>query len=117
MAHKADRQLHVALLKLKQKLPAMENTSNEEFLAQWESNGKTWSSDFRQAMINHRDIGHDWQFTNEEKALLEQYYFANQLLTQCLHHDYFVSPEVRQEIEDTLLLPYAEIAKHRSNIV
>ena len=116
-AKKVDSELYAVLLKLKQKLPAEKNTIDEEFKAWWQENGKAWSSDFRQAMIEHQDIGHDWQFSDEQKALLEQYYFANQLLTQCLHHDCFVSPEIRQEIEETLLLPYEEIAKHRSNIV
>ncbi|MGB5631207.1 MAG: histidine kinase, partial [Waterburya sp.] len=107
-------QLYVVLLKLKQRLPDKENTSHEEFKVWWQEHGKTWSTDFRNAMIKYQDIGHDWQFSKEQKALLEQYYFANQLLTQCLHHDCFVSPEVRQEIEETLLLPYAEKVQNKT---
>ena len=107
-------QLYVLLLKLNQRLPEEENTYNEEFINWWRKNSTTWLNDYRQAIIDHQDIGHDWQFSNEQKALLKQYYFANQLLTQCLHQDCFVSPEVRQEIEETLLLPYVEIEKHRS---
>ena len=60
-------------------------------------------------MIQHRNIGHDWQFSEAQKTILEQYYRANQLLTQCLHQDCYVSPEVRRYIEETLLLPIAEI--------
>ena len=117
LAEEADSRLYVVLLNKIHKLPAERSPSNQGFIAWWQENGEAWLNDFRQTIIDHRDIGHDWQFSNEQKVLLEQYYFANQLLTQCLHHDCFVSPEVRQEIEDTLLLPYAEIAKHRSNIV
>ena len=54
------------------------------------------------------------QFTDEQKDLLEKYYVANKLLTQCLHQDCYVSPEVRQKIEETLLLPLAEIEKRKN---
>ncbi len=47
-----------------------------------------------------------------EKELLKQYYRANQLLTQCLHHECYVSVEVRQYIEETILLPITEIEKY-----
>ena len=65
-------------------------------------------------MIKYRNIGHDWQFSNKQKELLRKYYFANQLLTQCLHRECYVSREVRQEIEETLLLPISEIEKRKS---
>ena len=60
-------------------------------------------------MITHRNIGHDWQFTNEQEQLLQQYYEASLLLIQCLNSDCYVSRHVRQSIEDTLLLPYEEL--------
>ena len=60
----------------------------------------------------HGDYGRA-QFSNEQKTLLEQYYRANQFLTECLHHECYVSPEVRREIEETLLLPMAEIEKRQ----
>ena len=56
-------------------------------------------------MIQHRDIGHDWQFSAEQQTLLQQYYDANKLLVDCLNSDCYVSREVRQEIEAGLLLP------------
>jgi len=56
-------------------------------------------------MIEHRNIGHDWQFSKEQQNLLQQYYSANKLLVDCLNSDCYVSREVRQEIEETLLLP------------
>jgi hypothetical protein len=45
---------------------------------------------------------------------LQQYYNANKLLVDCLNSDCYVSREVRQEIEDTLLLPIAEIEKYKA---
>ncbi len=109
LAKKLDSQLYVALLPLKQRLPNEDKTNYEEFKAWWQANGKDWINDFRQVMIDYRNIEHYWQFDKKQKSKLEQYYRANQLLTQCLQQDCYVSPEVRQYIEDTLLLPIAEI--------
>jgi hypothetical protein len=65
-------------------------------------------------MIEYRNIGHDWQFNEEQEQLLGQYYEANQLLVKCLNlPDIFVSSKVRQEIEETLLLPWEEVENRR----
>ena len=72
---------------------------------QWINNGEIWVEKIRQVFIKYRFIGENWQFNSEQKELLKQYYYANQLLIQCLHQDCVVSPEVRKEIEETLLLP------------
>jgi predicted NACHT family NTPase len=77
----------------------------------WKYKSKAWAEQLRAVMIEHRNIGHDWQFTNEQKKLLQQYYDANKLLVDCLNSDCYVSREVRQEIEETLLLPITEIVK------
>lgn len=48
-----------------------------------------------------------------------QYYESNKFLIECLRSGCYVSPEVREEIEETLLLPIEEIEKwkqqHRPN--
>jgi predicted NACHT family NTPase len=77
----------------------------------WQFNGKTWTEQLRAEMIKYRNIGHDWQFNGEQKERLQQYYYANKLLVDCLNSDCYVSREVRQDIEETLLLPIAEIEK------
>lgn len=71
----------------------------------WASEGETWIDDFRAVLVKYRNIGHDWQFSDTQKELLAHYYNANKLLVDCLNSDCYVSKEVRQEIEDTLLLP------------
>jgi predicted NACHT family NTPase len=91
---------------LKQKLQAMQN--HQYFKGQ-----ALWIEDLRQIMITHRNIGHDWKFTDDQKALLQQYYDANLFLVECLNSDCYVSRSVREEIEATLLLPVAEIEKLR----
>lgn len=78
-----------------------------------QGNGQVWTEQLRDIMIEHRNIGHDWQFSNEQKELLQQYYDANKLLIDCLNSDCYVSLEVRQQIEDTLLLPIAEIKQRQ----
>ena len=105
-------ELHQKLQQLINQLPNPEN--EDKFKQWWQINGEIWTDDLRVIMIQYRNIGHDWQFSDEQKKLLRQYYFANQLLTQCLHRECYVSREVRQKIEETLLLPISEIEKRRS---
>lgn len=53
-----------------------------------------------------RQIGsHFWQFNDDEKKLLKNYYEANLLLVECLNTDCLINPKVRKEILDTLILP------------
>ena len=110
LAKECNYGFYVALFKIHKKFPiSPQYLKRDELLPWFKENGEAWTEDFRQAMIQHRNIGHDWQFNEAQKTLLKQYYHANQLLTQCLHQDCYVSPEVRQYIEETLLLPIAEI--------
>ncbi|MCP2727492.1 NACHT domain-containing protein [Limnofasciculus baicalensis] len=103
-----DSSLGESLQHLKQQLPNLDE--NEwRFKEWWKFNGFRWTQQLSAVMISHRNIGHNWQFNPQEKELLRQYYDANKLLVDCLNSDCYVSREVRQEIEDTLLLPIAEI--------
>jgi len=92
---------------LRNMLPQAES-NHEAFYQWWRENGKQWVSEFRQLCIVHRNIGHDWQFTDEQVELLKQYYAANILLVECMNRS-DVSKEVREEIESTLLLPVGVI--------
>lgn len=84
----------------------------EEKLNYWLiGSAQKWIEQLRTIMIEHRNIGHDWQFSTTQKHILRQYYDANRLLVDCLNSDCYVSREVRQEIEETLLLPMSEIEK------
>ncbi len=53
-------------------------------------------------MIEHRDIGHDWNFTEEQVQCLERYSYGAELLVQCLNLAVVTD---RVAIEDRLLLP------------
>ncbi|WP_271252166.1 NACHT domain-containing protein [Pseudanabaena sp. Chao 1811] len=95
-----DDVLRQALLALKSKIP----NNRENVYAWWKNYGEEWKNELRQVCIDRRNIGHDWQFTNEQVELLNQYYEANRLLVECMNRSY-VSKQVREEIESTMLLP------------
>ena len=61
--------------------------------------GKIWLEKFKSA------IGYNLDFRPEQKTLLKQYYYAQNLLLECLNTDNCqVTPAVRQGIEDRMLL-------------
>ena len=99
-----DPELRNCLEQLKEQIPER-NKDEEAYKNWWKINGKNWAEELRNTMI----IGHDWQFNEEQKELLQKYHYANKLLADCLNSDCYVSRDVRQYIEDTLLLPIAEI--------
>lgn len=90
------------------------NQDKENFKEWWKINGQTWREQLKKVMIDRRNIGHDWQFKEQSKELLEQYFNANLFLLDCLNHADNVTPAVREEIEATLLLPIAEIEQRVS---
>ena len=89
---------------LQNQLPEAANATEEQFEQWWQTQGKAWTDALRAVMIEHRNIGHDWQFSDEQEDLLSQYDTANLLLVQCLKTSY-VNKETRQQIESELLLP------------
>jgi len=108
------RPLLQALQHLQVQLLSSNSDSNSySFMEWWQANGQAWTEELRTVMIKHRNIGHNWQFNEQQQELLEQYFNANLLLVDCLNRSCNVTPAVREEIEETLLLPIAEIQKHR----
>ncbi|MEG4484984.1 NACHT domain-containing NTPase [Microcoleus sp. D2_18a_B4] len=77
----------------------------------WNAKGRDWTQQLINVMIKYRNIGRNWIFSEQQKSLLRKYYDANKLLVDCLNSGCNVSPAVRQEIEETLLLPIAHIQK------
>jgi len=74
----------------------------------WEEKIKAWAEQLRSIIIQHRNIGYDWQFTEAQTSILENYYYANSLLEDCLSRGY-ISRTVREEIESTTLLSFRTI--------
>ncbi len=103
LSRSLELELKHELQQLLDQLPKIED--REVFKHWWETNSQAWIQKLTAVIIEHRNIGHDWQFTDQQKELLQQYYDANQLLVDCLNSECYVSRDVRQQIEDTLLLP------------
>ncbi len=97
-------ELQILLDNLKSQLPSPRNNS-KSFDNWWKTDGQIWNEQLKTVMIEHCNIGHDWQINEAQKTLLQQYLYANKLLVECLNSECYVSWEVRQEIENTLLLP------------
>jgi predicted NACHT family NTPase len=94
-----------SLQQLKDQLPDFYPDSRNSFMHWWQLNGLVWSEQLRAIKIEHHIIDHEWQFSGDQMKLLQQYYEANKLLIDCLNSDCYISREVREEIESTLLLP------------
>ena len=70
----------------------------------WHNQGIIWTKQLQELLVKHQDIGYQWRFTPEQKQLIQIYHDANVLLVDCLNSSK-VSHKVRQDIEETLLLP------------
>ncbi|MBM4425473.1 MAG: hypothetical protein FJ030_19205 [Chloroflexi bacterium] len=66
--------------------------------AQWQAFVDT----LRRLMIQHRNIGHEWNLTEEQWRRLQEYDTATILLAECLR---LAAVSNRKEIEESLLLP------------
>jgi len=103
-AAESDPKLNLKIDELKAQLPSYADI--KMFKQWWKTQGPTWIEQLRTVMIEHRNIGHDWEFTNAQIGKLNQYYDANKLLVDCLNSDYcYITAATRQHIESTLLLP------------
>jgi transcriptional regulator with XRE-family HTH domain len=80
----------------------------------WKNQSPEFISKLKAAMIEYCNIGRAWKFTDRQYQKLKEYFIANQLLANCLNSDCVITRSVREEIEDTLLLPIAEIEKRKS---
>ena len=98
-----------ALLSLRLDLESA--TANEASFREWKQmQKKGWMENLKSLVIRHRNIGHLWQFSTEQTNKLSLYYVANLLLVECMKRAY-VSNEVRQQIEDGMLMPDFDYAQ------
>ncbi|MBE9125469.1 MULTISPECIES: NACHT domain-containing protein [unclassified Coleofasciculus] len=75
----------------------------------WQVNSQAWISQLRAIAIAHRHIGYEWHLSQAWQQRFEQYNYGNQLLVECLNSNCQVTPTVRQELEEMLLLPLSEL--------
>ncbi|MGJ5675326.1 MAG: NACHT domain-containing protein [Nostochopsis sp.] len=70
----------------------------------WQENGETWTSKLRDLIIRDRQIGHDWQFDENDLQQLQEYWNANKVLLDCLNNAGNVTSATIKSIEKNLLL-------------
>jgi transcriptional regulator with XRE-family HTH domain len=106
-----DYESQQSLQKLRDQLPNPDYDDEEKFNTWWRDNSPAWIEQLGIFMIEHRNIRLDLQLqlSIEQWQILHEYYDANRLLVDCLNSSYQVSNKFRSHIEDTLLLPIAEI--------
>lgn len=103
-----DRELQRSLQHLKEQLPNPD-ASEESFKRWWKTGGKAWTERLRAVQIKYRNIGYDWQFSRQQKQALQQYHDATKLLVDCIKSSCYMTHAVREELEETLLLPIVEV--------
>jgi hypothetical protein len=74
-----------------------------------------WQNRLSSCLYSYRNLRLDWQFSDEQKQLLNDYCTANKFLLDCLQESN-ASPEVQKEIQDTLFLPIAKLERRKSSI-
>lgn len=95
--------LQTSIKLLKNQLPSPKQ-GREALKMWWQTHGEGWIRKLRTLIIGSRQIGHAWQFNEQEWQNLQEYWYANQLLLDCLNSATNVTPNVRESIENTLLL-------------
>jgi predicted NACHT family NTPase len=112
-----ERDLAESLLSLDNQLPQSVYEHWQIYEDWYKTKSESWAEELRTLINKHRNIDHHWQFSDQQWGMLRAYCYANKLLVDCLNSDCYVSREVRQEIEDTLLLPMSEIEKRQQGKV
>ncbi|RCJ28383.1 hypothetical protein A6770_23945 [Nostoc minutum NIES-26] len=97
------------LVDLRNELP----DSESYWVIWWQVNGLLWAEKLRAVINSYRNVGYDWKFSLDERIKLQQYHNASTVLAYCLNSNCMVSDIVRQQIEETFLLPIAEIEKRK----
>ncbi len=85
---------------LKNNLPGAETQPAEQ---------QEWLNELTVIMRDYLDIGRLFDFTKEDTEALNSYLYACNLLVDCIGGDSLVSPKLRNQIIDNLLLPQERI--------
>jgi nucleoside-triphosphatase THEP1 len=79
------------------------------YAPKWQWN--EWAKQLKSLMILYLHIGYNVRISQEDAKSLEDYFYVNALLVDCIRGSY-VSRELRSQIIDHLLLPSKRIPKH-----
>lgn len=83
--------------------------SRENLDKWWKNHRVDWLDQLRNTITDFRNIHRQWHFSPEQEMILDKYYEANQLLVDCLNSNSEVTPAIRTEIEETMLLSQKEM--------
>lgn len=97
-------ELVAALRQAKAQLPKSP-PGQQAFNRWWQEHGQVWTKKLRKMLILHRNIGHDWQFSEQQQQKLKQYYGACCLFIDCLNSATHLAPAERAEIKQALFQP------------
>lgn len=73
-------------------------------LEEWQEQGQHWQMQLRHCLKQYRNLAEDWQFSQQHRSRLQQYYRVHTFLLDCLQGDRQVTDTYRQQLEATLLL-------------
>ncbi len=93
--YQRDEELTKSLIALKNTLD--DNNSLEDW--------KKWCESLKQVMSQKLNVGHSVEFTQNELDALDSYLYGNSLLLKCIMGYNISSPDLRDQIVDSLLLP------------
>ncbi|MEH2321343.1 NACHT C-terminal helical domain 2-containing protein [Nostoc sp.] len=108
-ANTLDPELASKLEKLKKEIPEISVKSKSYFQEWRQAHGERWIEQLCQVMIDYRNIGHDWKFTNKQKQQHQRYYDLNKFLIDLIKIPGAVSNTMNTKIKNTLLLPWKEL--------
>jgi len=94
----------------------LNQSDNKNSSQDWDESWEAWREELCDVINEYRNWVNDWEFEDEQEICLQQYYDANKLLVDCLNSGCNVSKAVKEEIEETLLLPIAEIEKRQQQM-
>jgi len=95
--------LQTSIQELKNQLPSP-SQGRDALKIWWQTNGKAWTEALRDLMIKNRQIGHNWQFNQQDLHDLQVYWDANKLLLDCIKSAMDISPSLRNSLEKNLFL-------------
>jgi hypothetical protein len=73
----------------------------------------SWRQRVRACAVRHRDIGHDWNFTDEQKQVLVDYYNAHLLLIESMAAARGLTTMTYKHVLETMLLPWDDLYASR----
>lgn len=93
------------LPQLKNKLPSHTDENLEKLEKWWGWDGEAWLEKLRNVIMQHRNIGLEQWYDDNDFEVLQWYLDANKLLVDCMNSGCEVPEELRSRIEDNLFMP------------